>query len=66
MGDEALDNEFNFAKPRRRSNSSSISSQMRDFKTKFDINETDPVFEEYEEDEDYAASEPSESGSSIN
>lgn len=66
MGDEALDNEFNFVKPRRRSNSSSVSSQMRDFKTKFDVNETEPVFEEYEEEEEYAASEPSESGSSIN
>lgn len=66
MGDEALDDQFNFVKPRRRSNSSSVSSQMRDFKTKFDMNETDPVFEEFEEDDDYAPSEGSESGNSIN
>ena len=43
--DEALDTEFNFAKVRRRSNSSS-NHDLSYFKTKFDVNETEPVFEE--------------------
>ena len=42
-GAEALDGGFNFANPRRRSNSNGA---LKDFKTKFDVNEQDPVFEE--------------------
>jgi hypothetical protein len=34
------------ANPRRRSNSSSYSAGLKDFKTKFEQIETDPVFEE--------------------
>jgi len=43
--EEVLDGEFNFAKIRRRSNSSS-NHDLSHFKTKFDVNETEPVFEE--------------------
>ncbi|CAK7232702.1 hypothetical protein SBRCBS47491_008361 [Sporothrix bragantina] len=46
MGEEVVDQTFNFANPRRRSNSSSMTTDIRNFKTKFDVNETDPVFEE--------------------
>lgn len=45
-GDEIVDEDFRFVNPRRRSNSTGYANQLRDFKTKFDINETDPVFEE--------------------
>jgi hypothetical protein len=45
-GDEIIDENFNFANARRRSNSSSYTSGMHDFKTKFDVNEQEPVFEE--------------------
>lgn len=41
-----MDENFNFANARRRSNSSSYTSGLRDFKTKFDVNEQEPVFEE--------------------
>jgi hypothetical protein len=57
IGDDVLDDEFNFSKARRRSNSSSVSSQVQDFKTKFDVNETEPVFEEMDDEEDSVASE---------
>ncbi|KAK4158510.1 ATPase-stabilizing factor 15 kDa protein [Chaetomidium leptoderma] len=46
VGDEAADQDFNFTNARRRSNSSSISSNLENFKTKFEINEPEPVFEE--------------------
>ena len=45
-GEEVIDEpSFNFANARRRSNSSSISSQDH-FKTKWEVNEPEPVFEE--------------------
>lgn len=44
-GDEILDDQFNFANARRRSNSSGFHN-IQDFKTKFDMNEVEPVFEE--------------------
>ncbi|KAJ4422582.1 hypothetical protein N0V82_002810 [Gnomoniopsis sp. IMI 355080] len=44
-GDEIIDDQFNFAHPRRGSNSSGYAN-IGDFKTKFDMNEVDPVFEE--------------------
>jgi len=57
-GEELIDvPEFNY-NVRRRSNSSSISSHPEQFKTKFEINEPEPVFEEslhgpeIEDDED--------------
>lgn len=46
MGGEVFDEDFNFSKTRRRSNSSSVSNHARDFKTKWEVNETEPVFEE--------------------
>ncbi|KAL2152646.1 hypothetical protein VTH82DRAFT_5830 [Thermothelomyces myriococcoides] len=45
-GDEVLDEDFNFHNARRRSNSSSLSSNIENFKTKFEVNEPEPVFEE--------------------
>ena len=40
------DEGFNLANARRRSNSSSYTAGLKDFKTKFETVETDPVFEE--------------------
>lgn len=45
-GDEQQDLGYNFNNARRRSNSSSHSHAIGDFKTKFETVETDPVFEE--------------------
>lgn len=45
-GEEVVDEQFNFANARRRSNSSGISTHLKDFKTKFEFNEPEPVFEE--------------------
>jgi hypothetical protein len=45
-GDEANDGDFNFANARRRSNSSTVTTDINSFKTKFDVNEAEPVFEE--------------------
>lgn len=45
IGDDIADDGFRFTNTRRRSNSSSV-SHLADFKTKFDINEEEPVFEE--------------------
>ncbi|KAI1327202.1 hypothetical protein F5Y16DRAFT_199915 [Xylariaceae sp. FL0255] len=56
-GEEVVDEKFNFANARRRSNSSGYVN-LSDFKTKFEFNEPEPVFEESvhgpleEEDED--------------
>lgn len=44
-GEEILDDQFNFVNARRRSNSSGFHN-IQDFKTKFDMNEVEPVFEE--------------------
>lgn len=71
MGDEMFDEDFNFSKTRRRSNSSSVSNHVREFKTKWEVNETEPVFEEdlhgpEQESEDVAKSVSSESGSFSN
>jgi hypothetical protein len=71
VGDELAYQGFTFTKSRRRSNSSSISHHTADFKTKFEINEEEPVFEEslhgpMEEDDDDVLSraDSSESGRS--
>ncbi|RDW91218.1 hypothetical protein BP5796_02383 [Coleophoma crateriformis] len=45
-GDEVQDAGFNLNNARRRSNSSSYSAGLKDFKTKFEQIETEPVFEE--------------------
>ncbi|KAG8168874.1 hypothetical protein KVR01_001623 [Diaporthe batatas] len=45
-GDEVLDDQFNFSNARRRSNSSGYANNLQDFKTKFEFNEPEPVFEE--------------------
>jgi hypothetical protein len=69
-GEEVVDDpHINFANARRRSNSSGYSNNLKDFKTKFDINEQEPVFEESmgpEEEtlEDLAKTETSETASS--
>jgi len=44
LRDEANDSGYKFANQRRRSNSST--QALNDFKTKFETNEADPVFEE--------------------
>lgn len=43
-GSEVDQEDFNFNHPRRRSNSNTTNA--RDFRTKFDVNEPEPVFEE--------------------
>lgn len=63
-----FDEDFNFNKTRRRSNSSSVSGHVRELKTKWEVNETEPVFEESvhgadEDVEDVAKSESSENAS---
>ena len=45
-GEEVQDEGFNLASARRRSNSSSYTAGLKDFKTKFEHIEQDPVFEE--------------------
>jgi hypothetical protein len=45
-GEEVQDEGFNLANARRRSNSSSYTAGLKDFKTKFETIETEPVFEE--------------------
>ncbi|KAK3392148.1 hypothetical protein B0T20DRAFT_362059 [Sordaria brevicollis] len=46
-GDEVLDDpEFSFVNARRHSNASAISNNLDHFKTKFEVNEPEPVFEE--------------------
>lgn len=44
-GEEVVDENFNFSNARRRSNSSSYSNH-KELKTKFEINELEPVFDE--------------------
>lgn len=45
-GEEIVDEKFNFTNERRHSNSSGYSNHLNDFKTKFEVNEPEPVFEE--------------------
>ncbi|TVY56531.1 hypothetical protein LCER1_G001802 [Lachnellula cervina] len=45
-GEEVQDEGFNLTNARRRSNSSSYTAGLKDFKTKFEHVEADPVFEE--------------------
>jgi len=46
FGEEVVDQHFRFTNARRRSNSSTASHHITDFKTKFEVNEPEPVFEE--------------------
>lgn len=45
-GEEVQDEGFALANARRRSNSSSYTAGLKDFKTKFETVDQDPVFEE--------------------
>jgi hypothetical protein len=45
-GEEVQDQGFNMANARRRSNSSSYTAGLKDFKTKFETIDAEPVFEE--------------------
>lgn len=65
VGDEVVDQDFNFTNARRRSNSSSLSSNIENLKTKFEINEPEPVFEENMGPEDEEKMESSSSGTSV-
>lgn len=71
-GEEVVDEPFNFANARRRSNSSGYANNLSDFKTKFEVNEPDPVFEESihgpedeDQDQDLTKTDTSSSGGSI-
>lgn len=46
-GEEVQDSGFNMNNARRRSNSSSYAKGLKDFKTKFEQVDTEPVFEEH-------------------
>lgn len=46
MDDDVADHDFRFTNARRPSNSSNFSHHATDFKTKFEVNDQDPVFEE--------------------
>ncbi|TLD05883.1 uncharacterized protein PgNI_08516 [Pyricularia grisea] len=70
-GEEVLDENFTFAHARRRSNSSSYTSGQYDFKTKFDVNEPEPVFEEsmgaeLDDEDTLAKTDTSSSNGSVN
>ncbi|KAH6655611.1 hypothetical protein BKA67DRAFT_690388 [Truncatella angustata] len=71
-GEEVVDEQFKFTNARRRSNSSGYSNHLEHFKTKFEVNEPEPVFEESlhgpeaEDDETLTKTETSSSaGSSV-
>ena len=71
LDDDVADEDFKFTNARRRSNGGSFSHHLTDFKTKFEVNEQEPVFEESlhgpsEEDhgEDLVKTDTSESGRS--
>ncbi|KAM0429314.1 hypothetical protein ACHAPT_006529 [Fusarium lateritium] len=70
VNDDIADEDFTFTNARRRSNSSSFSHHVSDFKTKFEVNEPEPVFEESvhgpeeEDHEDLTKTDSSESGRS--
>ncbi|KAH7193158.1 uncharacterized protein B0J16DRAFT_381045 [Fusarium flagelliforme] len=69
VNDDIAGEQFTFTNTRRRSNSSSF-SHITDFKTKFEVNEPEPVFEEAlhgpeeEDHEDLTKTDSSESGRS--
>lgn len=64
-----MDHDFKFTNARRRSNSSTASHHINDFKTKFEVIDTEPVFEESvhgpaSEEDDLSKTDSSESGRS--
>ncbi|KAF4486782.1 hypothetical protein CGGC5_v006084 [Colletotrichum fructicola Nara gc5] len=69
-GEEVVDEDFRFTNARRRTNSSGYADNLSAFKTKFDVNEPEPVFEESihgpneDDGEDLTKTETSESGGS--
>lgn len=70
VGEEVVDDQFNFTNARRRSNSSGFYDGKVDFKTKFEFNEPEPVFEENLHgpepgDEELVKTETASSGSSL-
>jgi hypothetical protein len=69
-GDEVIDEGFHFANARRRSNSSSFTTDPASLKSKFEVNDPEPVFEESlhgaaPEDDDLSKTETSSSGGSM-
>lgn len=68
MVDDVVDHGFKFNNARRRSNSSTASHHINDFKTKFEVIDTEPVFEESvhgpSEEDDLSKTDSSESGRS--
>ncbi|EFY91721.1 STF2-like protein [Metarhizium acridum CQMa 102] len=69
FADDVVDQDFSFNNARRRSNSSSASHHLNDFKTKFEVIDTEPVFEEsvhgpVSEEDDVSKTDSSESGRS--
>ncbi|KAF6826748.1 hypothetical protein CPLU01_09504 [Colletotrichum plurivorum] len=69
-GEEVVDEDFRFTNARRRTNSSGYADNLQAFKTKFDVNEPEPVFEESlhgpteDDGEELTKTETSESGRS--
>jgi len=68
-GDEIIGEGFNLSNARRRSNSSSFTTDPASLKSKFEVNDPEPVFEESlhgpGEDEELAKTETSSSGGSM-
>jgi hypothetical protein len=68
VGDEITDESFNFANARRRSNSSNFGHDVSNFKTKFEVNDPEPVFEEHlhgAQEDDLTKTETSSSNGSV-
>lgn len=68
VGDEITDEDFNFANARRRSNSSNLGHDVSNFKTKFEVHDPEPVFEEHlhgAQDDDLTKTETSSSNGSV-
>lgn len=69
IADDVMDHDFKFSNARRRSNSSTASHHIHDFKTKFEVVEAEPVFEEsihgpIDDDDQLSKTDSSESGRS--
>jgi hypothetical protein len=68
-GDELIDEGFNLSSARRRSNSSSFTTDPASLKSKFEVNDPEPVFEESlhgpTEDDELSKTETSSSGGSM-
>ncbi|KAL2269127.1 hypothetical protein VTJ83DRAFT_3973 [Remersonia thermophila] len=65
IDDDILDEDFNYFNARRRSNSSTHSANVEHFKTKFEINEPEPVFEEVMGPEEEERAESSSTATSV-